>query len=123
MCVCRLISMAYGQIGMIQASAGFFTYFVIMAENGFMPLDLFGLRAEWDSNAINDLQDYYGQQWVCTRRPHTHTHSRTHTASTLARTRGPHTWLLHSVVSHSVSILSLNSLFITLHVGLGAVSK
>jgi sodium/potassium-transporting ATPase subunit alpha len=30
----RLISMAYGQIGFIQASAGFFTYLVIMAENG-----------------------------------------------------------------------------------------
>ena len=57
--------MAYGQIGMIQASAGFFTYFVIMAENGFMPLDLLGVRAEWDSNAVNDLEDYYGQQWVC----------------------------------------------------------
>jgi len=57
--------MAYGQIGMIQASAGFFTYFVIMAENGFMPLDLLGLRAAWDSNAVNDLEDYYGQQWVC----------------------------------------------------------
>lgn len=40
----RLISMAYGQIGMIQASAGFFTYFVIMAENGFLPAHLFGLR-------------------------------------------------------------------------------
>ena len=33
----RLISMAYGQIGMIQASGGFFVYFVIMAENGFWP--------------------------------------------------------------------------------------
>merc|ERR1719148_453130 len=31
----RLISMAYGQIGMIQMSAGFFVYFVILAENGF----------------------------------------------------------------------------------------
>jgi sodium/potassium-transporting ATPase subunit alpha len=40
----RLISMAYGQIGMIQASAGFFVYFVIMAENGFLPARLFGLR-------------------------------------------------------------------------------
>ena len=28
----RLISIAYGQIGMIQAAAGFFTYFVILAE-------------------------------------------------------------------------------------------
>ena len=38
----RLISMAYGQIGMIQASAGFFVYFVIMAENGFLPKKLLG---------------------------------------------------------------------------------
>merc|ERR1712212_411395 len=45
----RLISMAYGQIGMIQASAGFFVYFVILAENGFLPWDLFGLRKSWDS--------------------------------------------------------------------------
>jgi len=28
----RLISMSYGQIGMMQATAGFFTYFVIMRE-------------------------------------------------------------------------------------------
>ena len=45
----RLISMAYGQIGMIQASAGFFVYFVILAENGFWPGKLFGLRRAWDS--------------------------------------------------------------------------
>ena len=60
----RLISMAYGQIGMIQASAGFFTYFVIMAENGFRPSILFGIRKEWDSIAVNDLEDSYGQQWT-----------------------------------------------------------
>merc|ERR1712179_821356 len=60
----RLISMAYGQIGMIQASAGFFVYFVIMAENGFLPMDLFGLRKSWDSIAINDLEDSYGQEWT-----------------------------------------------------------
>merc|ERR1712055_188118 len=59
----RLISMAYGQIGMIQASAGFFTYFVILAENGFLPGKLFGIRRAWDSQAINDLQDSYGQEW------------------------------------------------------------
>lgn len=56
--------MAYGQIGMIQAAAGFFVYFVIMAENGFLPLKLFGLRKSWDSKAINDLTDSYGQEWV-----------------------------------------------------------
>merc|ERR1712029_449225 len=60
----RLISMAYGQIGMIQASAGFFVYFVILAENGFLPGILFGIRKEWDSQAINDLEDSYGQEWT-----------------------------------------------------------
>jgi len=59
----RLISFAYGQIGMIQASAGFFVYFVIMAENGFLPYKLFGIREEWESKAINDLEDSYGQDW------------------------------------------------------------
>ncbi|XP_067939031.1 sodium/potassium-transporting ATPase subunit alpha-B-like [Watersipora subatra] len=60
----RLISMAYGQIGMMQASAGFFVYFVIMGENGFLPVRLLGLRKEWDSRAVNDLEDSYGQEWT-----------------------------------------------------------
>lgn len=59
----RLISFAYGQIGMIQAAAGFFVYVVIMAENGFLPERLIGIRKEWDSPAINDLMDSYGQEW------------------------------------------------------------
>ena len=60
----RLISMAYGQIGMIQASAGFFVYFVIMAENGFWPQKLLGLRQKWDAQSVNDLEDSYGQEWT-----------------------------------------------------------
>merc|ERR1719174_1553817 len=64
----RLISMAYGQIGMIQASAGFFVYFVIMAENGFFPKRLLGLRRAWDSPAVNDVEDSYGQEWTYTDR-------------------------------------------------------
>ena len=60
----RLISMAYGQIGMIQASAGFFVYLVIMAENGFWPSRLLGLRKSWESKTVNDLEDSYGQEWV-----------------------------------------------------------
>ena len=60
----RLISVAYGMIGMIQAVSGFFTYFVIMAENGFKVDKLLGLRREWDSPAINDLKDSYGQEWT-----------------------------------------------------------
>lgn len=60
----RLISMAYGQIGMMQASAGFFAYFVIMGENGFLPKRLLGLRKEWDSRNVNDLEDSFGQEWT-----------------------------------------------------------
>ena len=38
----RLLFLSYGQMGLIQAAAGFFTYFVIMAENGFWPDRLVG---------------------------------------------------------------------------------
>ncbi|ELR50437.1 Sodium/potassium-transporting ATPase subunit alpha-4 [Bos mutus] len=64
----RLIGMAYGQIGMIQALAGFFTYFVILAENGFKPPDLLGIRVNWENRYINDLEDSYGQQWTFEQR-------------------------------------------------------
>ena len=60
----KLISMACGQIGMIQAFAGFFTYIVIMAEHGFLPMKLIGLRKSWDSVSINDLSDSFGQEWT-----------------------------------------------------------
>ncbi|CAL1298041.1 unnamed protein product [Larinioides sclopetarius] len=60
----RLISIAYGQIGMIQGAAGFFSYFVILSENGFLPGRLLGLRKEWDSKAVNDLTDSYNQEWT-----------------------------------------------------------
>ncbi|XP_074543864.1 sodium/potassium-transporting ATPase subunit alpha-2 [Halichoeres trimaculatus] len=64
----RLISMAYGQIGMIQALGGFFTYFVILAENGFLPGFLVGIRINWDDRDLNDLEDSYGQQWTYEQR-------------------------------------------------------
>jgi len=64
----RLISLAYGMIGMIQASAGFFTYFVIMGENGFRPSFLIGLRGKWDNKKINDLADSYGSEWTYAQR-------------------------------------------------------
>ncbi|XP_063041528.1 sodium/potassium-transporting ATPase subunit alpha-3a [Engraulis encrasicolus] len=64
----RLISIAYGQIGMIQALGGFFAYFVIMAENGFLPSTLVGIRLDWDDRYKNDLEDSYGQQWTYEQR-------------------------------------------------------
>ena len=59
----QLISHAYGQKGILEATAGFFVYFVIMGENGFLPGMLIGLRKSWDSVSINDLKDSYGQEW------------------------------------------------------------
>ena len=50
--------------GMLQALAGFVSYFVIMAMNGFLPGRLVGLREEWDDRVKNDLYDSYGQEWV-----------------------------------------------------------
>ncbi|RWS13285.1 sodium/potassium-transporting ATPase subunit alpha-B-like protein [Dinothrombium tinctorium] len=64
----RLISMAYGQIGAIQAAAGFFSYAVIMAQNGFWLTDLIGKRALWDSKAVRDLKDSYEQEWSYSQR-------------------------------------------------------
>ncbi|XP_058876450.1 sodium/potassium-transporting ATPase subunit alpha-3 [Acipenser ruthenus] len=64
----RLISISYGQIGMIQALGGFFSYFVILAENGFLPSRLVGIRLNWDDRANNDLEDSYGQQWTYEQR-------------------------------------------------------
>jgi len=60
--------MAYGQIGVIEACAGFFTYFVVMAEHGFLPKRLLGLRPQWDSSVVNDLEDSFGQEWTYKQR-------------------------------------------------------
>jgi len=64
----RLISMAYGQIGMIQALAGFVCYFVILMQNGFLPGDIIGLRVNWDDKNNQNVEDSYGQQWSYTQR-------------------------------------------------------
>ena len=39
-------------------------YIQYISENGFWPSYLFGLRKYWDSPAINDLKDSYGQEWT-----------------------------------------------------------
>uniref|UniRef100_A0A8C6YIF6 Sodium/potassium-transporting ATPase subunit alpha n=1 Tax=Naja naja TaxID=35670 RepID=A0A8C6YIF6_NAJNA len=69
----RLISMAYGQIGkwrvlLTFSHLCFFTYFVILAENGFLPSSLLGIRVMWDDRWVNDVEDSYGQQWTYQQR-------------------------------------------------------
>ena len=56
--------MAYGQIGIMQALAGFLIYFVIMGENGFLPWTLLGLRSDWDDSSSLYVTDSFGQEWV-----------------------------------------------------------
>ncbi|XP_034656439.1 sodium/potassium-transporting ATPase subunit alpha [Drosophila subobscura] len=60
----KLIFMAYLQIGVIQTVACFFTFFAIMAEHGFPPSSLIGVRQRWDSKDVDDLADKYGQEWT-----------------------------------------------------------
>uniref|UniRef100_A0A2K5S348 Sodium/potassium-transporting ATPase subunit alpha-2 n=1 Tax=Cebus imitator TaxID=2715852 RepID=A0A2K5S348_CEBIM len=50
------------------ALGGFFTYFVILAENGFLPSRLLGIRLDWDDRTMNDLEDSYGQEWTYEQR-------------------------------------------------------
>lgn len=64
----RLISFAYWQVGVMQAAAGFFVYAVIMMESGFWMSRLFNIRVFWESKAINDLEDSYGQEWTYSER-------------------------------------------------------
>lgn len=57
------MNFTYMIIGVMQTCAGFFIYFVIMAENGFMPEKLFGIREKWDDrDAI--VYDSFNYPWV-----------------------------------------------------------
>lgn len=49
----KLISFAYLQIGVVQALAGFFTYFVVMNDYGFSPSVLFGKGTNWDDYVVS----------------------------------------------------------------------
>ncbi|XP_066600412.1 sodium/potassium-transporting ATPase subunit alpha-like [Prorops nasuta] len=60
----RMISITYGQIGLTQSLAGFYTYFLILMWHGFFPDRLLGIRLDWENRSINDLRDSYGQTWT-----------------------------------------------------------
>ncbi len=60
----RLLTHIYLQVAVLEAVAGYFSYFATMASFGFLPLTLLGIRKDWENRFINDLQDSYGQEWV-----------------------------------------------------------
>ncbi|XP_075697041.1 LOW QUALITY PROTEIN: potassium-transporting ATPase alpha chain 1 [Rhinoderma darwinii] len=59
---------SYFQIGVIQSFAGFVDYFTAMAQEGWFPAYCLGLRANWENQHLQDLQDSYGQEWTFSQR-------------------------------------------------------
>jgi len=59
----KLISFAYLQIGVVQALAGFFAYFVVMNDYGFSPLFLVGKAKYWDAGQVLANPDDNNNKW------------------------------------------------------------
>ncbi|XP_068618720.1 sodium/potassium-transporting ATPase subunit alpha-like [Battus philenor] len=64
----RMLTLVYGHLGLMEFAAGMFAYFTVMAEHGFYPSELFGIRQRWDNEAINDVRDSLGQEWTYAER-------------------------------------------------------
>lgn len=60
----RLLSHVYLKVAVLEAAAGFFSYFATMWSYGFTPMSLIGIRQVWEHKGINDLADAFGQEWV-----------------------------------------------------------
>ncbi|CAJ0957790.1 unnamed protein product [Ranitomeya imitator] len=54
--------------GVIQSFAGFVDYFTTMAQEGWYPAYCIGLRAHWENQHLQDLEDSYGQEWTFSQR-------------------------------------------------------
>lgn len=59
----RLISITYGQIGMTQALAGFYTYFTIFMFHGFFPGNLINSGSAWEDKGNNDFKSAFNETW------------------------------------------------------------
>ncbi|XP_013189215.1 sodium/potassium-transporting ATPase subunit alpha-like [Amyelois transitella] len=57
-----LLFMAYFQVGLIQFFGSMFAYFIVMAEDGFFPSDLFFIRKSWE-NKTETISDTLGRPW------------------------------------------------------------
>ncbi|MEE6515172.1 hypothetical protein FKM82_023710 [Ascaphus truei] len=60
----QLALYAYLQIGIIQSFGAFLNYFTVMAEQGFLPSKLLGIRVPWEDVTNQELEDSYGQEWT-----------------------------------------------------------
>lgn len=58
----KLVMYAYLQIGILETLAGFLTYFHVMYDAGWFPLDLLNIRKAWESKDL--LEDSHGKEWT-----------------------------------------------------------
>ncbi|KAI5730468.1 hypothetical protein M8J76_013952 [Diaphorina citri] len=62
----KLVTYAYFHLGILETLAGFLTYFHVMYDAGWDPMDLLNIRKSWESN--NNLEDSYHKVWTRTER-------------------------------------------------------
>ena len=63
----KLLQYTYMQVGIIQALAGFFCFFVVMSDCGFKPQQLMGLYDSeqiWTKEEYHSITDSYNQEWT-----------------------------------------------------------
>jgi len=60
----QLLSYCYGQNSFMEVFSGYFVSFVCYMCNGWFPQDLLWQQSIWNSKAVNDLKDSYGQEWT-----------------------------------------------------------
>lgn len=59
----NLLLWSFLQAGITISCSGYMGYFITMAQYGWMPHQLWQLRALWDRDI--EMTDWYGQEWVC----------------------------------------------------------
>ncbi|XP_043532739.1 potassium-transporting ATPase alpha chain 2-like isoform X6 [Chiloscyllium plagiosum] len=66
----QLAAYSYLQIGVMQSVGGFLCYFTVLADQGWLPSRIIGIRLAWEDSTNNDVEDSYGQEWTYQQRLH-----------------------------------------------------
>ncbi|XP_038634749.1 potassium-transporting ATPase alpha chain 2-like isoform X2 [Scyliorhinus canicula] len=64
----HLASYSYLQVGVTQSIGGFLCYFTVLADQGWLPSRIIGIRLTWEDTTNNDVEDSYGQEWTYQQR-------------------------------------------------------
>uniref|UniRef100_UPI00398E35CA potassium-transporting ATPase alpha chain 2-like n=1 Tax=Pristiophorus japonicus TaxID=55135 RepID=UPI00398E35CA len=64
----QLASYSYLQVGVTQSLGGFLCYFTVLADQGWLPSRILGIRVAWEDTTNNDVEDSYGQEWTFQQR-------------------------------------------------------